>query len=465
MAGFVKDSQKTLTRPDTERPLVVNSFEWGVLAVALLLRIGVVLVLFGNLSDDRDAYLGIAKSIVDGHGYCSPGSDTPTAFRPPLYPLMISAVSPLGTQLGLAIAHVLLGTFTVWLTMRLGRLLNVGHYSWLAGAVVAVNPLLLHYTSFPMTETLFTFLVVAWLNTVFGSNRHHPIVAGILFGLAALCRPTILAVAPLIGLWLFATKRRVAGVERSSPPEPQISGGSLHSTPATQTSRVVVKKHLITIAIVVLMLAPWTIRNQLVFGKPIFATSHGGYTLLLGNNPVFYKNVVRKPWGTTWGDLEGVYEVDEIRTQSSWLHSLNGEMIAEGITGEVARDNWMYRRAFKNIKDDPTGFVRACLLRFGRFWNVMPMGPEAKSKPAIVIWSVGAFYFAVLLTAFVSLIRVIKSRDSRWAIPLLFCLALTIVHLFYWSNLRMRAPLEPILALLAIRGIFGQTRDCKDDKT
>ncbi len=46
-----------------------------------------------------------------------------------------------------------------------------------------------------------------------------------------------------------------------------------------------------------LTIAPWPIRNQVRFGRPIVTTTHGGYTLLLSNNPVYYSEVVLEPWG------------------------------------------------------------------------------------------------------------------------------------------------------------------------
>lgn len=440
-----------------------------IIAVALLLRVGVGVLLFENLADDRDAYLGIANTIVAGNGFSSPGSDQPTAFRPPLYPIVIAAISPLGMQLGLAIAHVVLGVMTVILTMRLGQKLGLGRFSLLAGLLVCVNPLLLLYTSYPMTETLFTFLVITWLNLVVGAEGNNVIASGILFGLAALCRPTILAFAPLIGFWLLVKNCWVAGVEQSSPAESQLPTGLHPPTSNSQTKGWLIQK-LIPIGITVLILAPWTIRNQIHFGKPIFATTHGGYTLLLGNNPVFYTNVVRQPWGTTWGDWEGVDRKDgEILTQSQWLQHLEEDMKADSITGEVARDSWMYRRAFKDIQADPSGFLMACRLRFVRFWNVIPLGPEARSKPAILMGAVGLFYAVVLLAAFIGVVRLVWSggfwsHETKWAVPLLFCLSMTIVHLFYWSNLRMRAPLEPVLALLAMHGISPFSRPALSEK-
>ena len=47
-------------------------------------------------------------------------------------------------------------------------------------------------------------------------------------------------------------------------------------------------------------LAPWAIRNQIVVGRPIVSTTHGGYTLLLGNNPSFYDHLRTAPRGTVW---------------------------------------------------------------------------------------------------------------------------------------------------------------------
>jgi hypothetical protein len=40
-----------------------------------------------------------------------------------------------------------------------------------------------------------------------------------------------------------------------------------------------------------------------------------------------------------------------------------------------------------------------------------------------------------------------------WLYGLLLCLAFTAVHTFYWTNLRMRAPLMPFVALVAAASV------------
>ena len=61
------------------------------LSIGLVLRLAVTLAQSPQLTQDRDAYLGIATSLVEGRGFSSPNSTVPTAFRPPLYPLSLAA--------------------------------------------------------------------------------------------------------------------------------------------------------------------------------------------------------------------------------------------------------------------------------------------------------------------------------------------------------------------------------------
>ena len=38
----------------------------------------------------------------------------------------------------------------------------------------------------------------------------------------------------------------------------------------------------------------------MVIGEPIWTTTHGGYTLALANNPVYYDDVLHGPPGRVW---------------------------------------------------------------------------------------------------------------------------------------------------------------------
>jgi hypothetical protein len=47
-------------------------------------------------------------------------------------------------------------------------------------------------------------------------------------------------------------------------------------------------------------LLPWAARNTVVLGTPVWTTTHGGYTLALANNEVYYAEVVNGPPGEVW---------------------------------------------------------------------------------------------------------------------------------------------------------------------
>jgi hypothetical protein len=199
-----------------------------------------------------------------------------------------------------------------------------------------------------------------------------------------------------------------------------------------------------------IVVAPWVVRNWLVLGTPILTTTHGGYTLLLGNNPSFYGEVARQPWGTTWDGSTGP-------GQAAWLRGVESELRDAGVRGEVARDRWMHRRAIAHIANDPTGFLRASLLRFLWFWNVIPLGEARSGWPDQLVWVVGGFYSVLWVAVAAGIWDVLRSRDGRWLAALVVIASFAAVHLVYWSNARMRAPLVPLLSLLAVRGCLAIT--------
>jgi hypothetical protein len=403
---------------------------FGLLLTAAVVRGGALWVWSGNLSEDRDAYLALAEGLAAGRGYSVHDTEVPTAFRPPLYPVLLAASGAYRSPGTLGLLHLLLGTGAVWLTYRLGERLSLGEpLSVFAAALVAFDPLLVRYASFPMTETLATLLATALLVAMIGAaGPWRKILTGLLFGLCVLCRPTLWAFAGLlVALWIVNSVRTFRV-------KPEAISGELRRVPWLM---------LVTL---VLTVAPWVVRNLFVMGRPILMTTHGGYTLLLGNNPAFYREVVGQPWGTVWDGAAG-------DGQAKWAAALNAEMREAGITGEVARDQWMRRRALDNIRDQPDQFLRACVLRFRRFWSLTPSGADSRGLPAALRVAVGVWFGGIFVLAAIGLARILRSGSTRWAAALLMLATFVAVHVVYWSNARMRAPVVPVIALLAARGV------------
>ena len=126
------------------------------------------------------------------------------------------------------------------------------------------------------------------------------------------------------------------------------------------------------------------------------------------------------------------------------------------LTSEVARSQWMGDRARDTIRKHPRLFLKSCGVRFFRFWNPVPISTSSRPIPRIAQWGIGVFSTVLLLGVVISLI-VKKSRQklssSFLVISASLLISLSLVHTVYWSNARMRAPIEPLLAMLAVSSI------------
>jgi 4-amino-4-deoxy-L-arabinose transferase-like glycosyltransferase len=358
--------------------------------------------------EDPDNYLTLARSLAAGEGLSLRGH--PTAYRPPLYPIVLMPFVLLlgdGAISGIAILHLGLGAATVGLTAFVGRRWGLScRRALLAAFIVALDPVLVWQSRFVMTETLSAFLLTAvlagltvpgWLGAMFG---------GLLFGLSALARPSTLPGAALTivaALWLHPGSRR----ERFA-----------HS--------------LILALSLGTALVPWMVRNALVFGVPVWTTTHGGYTLALANNQVYYRDVLDGPPGRVWTGHD----------QWLWWDSVN--RATAGMT-EPQADQFLRDGVIRLARSQPQEFIRASWQRLERFWSVSPA--LAVYAPA-VRWVTALWTIPLWLALILGLSRQYIWSWSRIAAPL-SVIGLTLVHSLYWTDLRMRAPIVPAIALIA----------------
>lgn len=416
----------------------------GLIVFCLSLRVGVVALRYSELHDDPDAYIGIAKNLAFGRGFSIPGTSTPTAFRPPLYPLLIAPFSIAefaAGRAGLNLLAAACGMFFIWRTTEYLKFTAVPKFVSLLA--YGCDPLLLRYTSLSMTETVCSMFAAALLWSLVRLNGEsswrRALLVGVIFGCCALTRPTFWAFAMLYGGLFFLAWMTRRCKEYFAKPE-QIA---------------------VVLAGTLLVVSPWLIRNMLVMKSPILMTTHGGYTVLLGNNEAFYREVVEQPFGTVWDGSHGP-------GQAVWANSINQRMDSLRLTSEVERDHWMSELAHQTIRENPGLFVKSCWLRFRRFWNLFPSGPAMENVSPTIYRLVGLWYGCVGIVFLFGCFCIISSRKmilANWIPTILLILAFTVVHLIYWSNVRMRAPIVPAIALIAgaglhrlsIKGLRSQT--------
>jgi 4-amino-4-deoxy-L-arabinose transferase-like glycosyltransferase len=380
---------------------------WGIILLAVVLRLGVI-VLKSGAFDDPDNYVPLARSVAEGNGFIQQGR--PSAYRPPLYPLMLA---PLASNTGellfaaIALLHIVLGAGTVWLSAKaaLGWGLSASRAN-LAALIVACDPVLLWQSRSVMTETPTAFLLALAFAALCRPAWQGPLLGGIAFGLASLCRPSVLP-GTLLAI-------AAAAIARPGPAAARLARATILAVSA------------------LLVLSPWMIRNLVVLGEPIWTTTHGGYTLALANNPVYYRDVLNGPPGRVWTGHE----------QWLWADSITRETAS---MSEPDADRYLRNQAIGLARQRPGDFAHATIARLGHFWSVVPAASvyPAPARIATFLWTAPLF-----LSLAMGLFQPSVWSWPRIAAPLAI-LGLTVVHAFFWTDLRMRAPIAPAIALIA----------------
>ena len=245
-------------------------------------------------------------------------------------------------------------------------------------------------------------LVTAWVWSVVRCMQRPSVgaglIAGVLFGLTALCRPTVWVGGGLVGIfaaaWWWHAGAVVSGVGTSDPVGPRLNGGC-----GVGWRRCVAAVGAAVVGMV-LVVSPWVVRNQRVLGSPILTTTHGGYTLLLGNNPDFYAEVVRRRGDGVWDGETGL-------GQALWFLTVGRDMKRDVVEGEVEQDRWMSAEAWRHMADDPGGCALASLQRLVSFWSIVPRGEARADWPRVIVWGVGGFYAAIWLGVIVGVAEVL----------------------------------------------------------
>lgn len=376
---------------------------------------------------DSADYDTIAWNLASGAGFSLVGAagPHPTAFRPPVVPWLTSLLyRGVGHDFFAALLlQCVIGALVAPALAGFARATFGGGVARWAGWLAALCPVLVFFSGYLLTETTFALLLVValhlsseWVKT---PRPGRALGAGLAWGVATLTRPTALPLPLLVALWAwYPLGLTVAGRDR-----------------ARQVAMLLLG--------VVLAIAPWTLRNAAVLHAFVPVTTGGGRALFDANNPRIWDDPARL------GGAESLYHVEP------WASRYRG-------LGEVEADRLSSRLARRFLSERVAQWPAAAAAKLARFWRLTreggatgswtragsPLEWLTRAADPLLLWSLFAFPFAIggLVVTLRGGKRLFLSLP---AVTIVFFTALAVV---YWGALRMRVPVEPLIALYAAAG-------------
>ena len=159
-----------------------------------------------RVAGDALEYLRMARNLVLGHGFtrCSGDPFFPTAQRPPVYPYFLASLEFFGFDGPLwgGFFNVFFDLGSMFFLKKLGMKLGLQSARVLPW-VVALFPPIIFLGLYPLAENLSLFLFL--VGAVWFFERAF-VLAGLVFGLLALCKSYWLLFGPVVGIVYFLKK-------------------------------------------------------------------------------------------------------------------------------------------------------------------------------------------------------------------------------------------------------------------
>ncbi len=388
---------------------------------------------FAPTGDDTSDYVRLAQNVVQGNGLSLSWESPhrPSASRAPTYPIFLSFVYAFAGEsrtavlvvqsLVMAIGCALLTRLTMVMFHRRVALLTILLY--------AMNPYFGRWAGSVLTEALYLTLIIACVHAFVVACKSGRsgwfVVTGLLWAVTVMCRPLTFALLPLMlfGIWIAPL---LAGRFRSA---------------------------LILIAVGLLGLAPWTIRNWNAFHAFIplqtqaFGSNFWLTTLPLEDQPTVSWEGYSEKWRAKYPEVrtqQSIGPKDTLQQRDS-----ERELISAGLQ-RVAADPLGY--AISRFKIWPRLFIHGGGLWFNGIalrtaWNEGWYG--------VVVAKLFLFFFLSLLPFVLGGVGLLLfRRDWRRLYPLMMVpILIGLVHLPLWIEDRYGMPAMPFILVFAAAAV------------
>lgn len=391
----------------------------GICAAGLAIRVAYVVTFSSHIQPGLDSawYQLVSGSIADNKGFVDPaklylhGVSTPTAFRPPLYPLFLAAVAKTGYDSSRAFQYAgcVVGVITIVLIGYLGRRVGGNAVGLCAAALAAVYPIFLAIDAAIMSETLYVPLAVGCVLAVYRAMDRPTgwrwAFVGLLIGASILTRGDGVVLLMVL-----------------------VVPAALFGVPGTWRRRLVLA--VIPVIVAGLVVAPWVIRNQQQLGVATVSTLQTG-TALAGSNCA----------DTYYGHNIGTWSLPCT------------ERPDRDTVSEVAYNDELQRDGLSYIRNHAGRLAIVMPVRVLRQWSLWAPIEAARIEAAesrndswqVLSW---ATYVPIALLAVYGLVLLRRRRQPL--LPLVaMVITVTLTGALIYGQQRLRVSVEPVLLVAA----------------
>ena len=363
---------------------MTNNSRWLLLIIllAIALRVGAAVYMGDRVVDmpgiyDQISYDWLAQNVVGGHGFSfdvdwwpATRAGEPTAHWSFLYTLFLAASYTLFGHhplLPRLLQALLAGVLMPWLTYRLALRIAGRRAGLLAAAISAVYIYFFYYGAALMTETFFFLAVLGGLLLALEVAERptlgHWLGLGLVMGGGALLRQTYLLFVPCLLLWIaWAGRRRVKPLQFLAP-----------------------------LAVMALLILPWTVRNYRAFHQFVLLNTNAGYVFFWANHPIH---------GTNFKSILG-------EGDPSYRELIPPELLS---LDEASLEKALMSRGLGFVTADPLRYVRLSLNRskdYFLFW------PKASSGRLSNLSRVGSFGICLPFMAYGLVLSLAQAWKKR----------------------------------------------------
>jgi len=341
-------------------------------------------------------------------------------FRAPLYPLILGLIySICGVNLSIVmLLQHLIGALAIPLVYVVAKKYFSRFVGYFAAALTAVNGVLIYFESQLLLDFLTVVFMMLFIYLLTLAQRHNKsklyFIAGLIAGLFAITRPNILAVIPLVCLWIFLIESNF---------------------------KTRLKRGLLLIAGALILVLPVTARNIIIGGDNVLIASQGGINFYIGNNERADGFTALLPgFGNTWQYSDAEFEAANNM----------GKEIGSIKPSEVS--DYYYNKSYAYVFSKPIDFIKLIVKKLYLFWNYFEISNN--NNLYFLTDYIGMSFIPMFLFAIISPLGLVGAllcffKDRRyWIFPIIiFGYMFTVIAFFVTG--RFRIPVVPLLSITA----------------